>query len=848
MLLLGAIYILFNSVCTLALFQTPHLGRAAFAPVISSSRISSQIRSNRDASDTLASSFVSSPHSFVPQHSKFFQRHLSFKLYSSSETIDAIDTNMDVHTNIIETTNNMNEKINESNNFAQVSFSHVHFHVDSLEPLHVYKELEHSLNTFATKLNNNQQDEYNTLIQRLQHGSLTSHQSLWNTILHSNNTNNNNNNNRNSSPPQTNDVDFISQNRDLVKQLIIGLGFRITGQANTSTTTSYLLTTKDSKGVQFVITAKRSFGGDVNNVKEGDGEDYGYTHFDIDNINEFYKNNAQRQGISTLAFQVTPNSSQSIDSLYDKYSSLHAKLLPKEFQQGPLSYSSNNNNNGGKGTGSSSGTTTTKVLEVYAYYTNQMGSDVDRGTRLRFVEQTLNSGKEEEDCVSSSCILPGIQPVDAIFDDSCMVAYCDHWVSNVISRTGFIDTLEDVLGFSPKVDFNAGVVAAGEAQIESTVTGNDSSFTTFEKDIALQDQSQVYLPINNALTEVGHVHGFLDEIGQGIQHIASRVDNLAAFVQRGNDYRKITGEGLTFLKIPRSYYGVLSERLLIEGVQRISSYTMSAACASALMELCTAANIISPDGAVDIEIQRGDLSNILDEKQISSYDIADELKENKDAIIDIILSSRYTNLYNLLGDNLSEGSYLDIVRNQILVDVQGEDLLFQIFTCSILQKKAGDEAPFLEFIQRVCSECKDENGCAAAIKPGCGGFGIRNFLTLFLSIEVGKAMLEVSRARDDGDLDELHLAQKKVDTFTDQLNESNPILTLISDAMTQEGNALAAMQEAEQRGDEEMAAIYRQKMEVASEAKIKSNEKLMECSAKYNNLMKSLRMESTSIS
>lgn len=41
------------------------------------------------------------------------------------------------------------------------------------------------------------------------------------------------------------------------------------------------------------------------------------------------------------------------------------------------------------------------------------------------------------------------------------------------------------------MDFNAGVVAAGEAQIESTVTGNDSSFATFEKDIALQDQSQV---------------------------------------------------------------------------------------------------------------------------------------------------------------------------------------------------------------------------------------------------------------------------------------------------------------------------------------------------------------------
>lgn len=35
-----------------------------------------------------------------------------------------------------------------------------------------------------------------------------------------------------------------------------------------------------------------------------------------------------------------------------------------------------------------------------------------------------------------------------------------------------VQDLEDTLGFTPKVDFNAGVVAAGEAQIESTVTGN----------------------------------------------------------------------------------------------------------------------------------------------------------------------------------------------------------------------------------------------------------------------------------------------------------------------------------------------------------------------------------------
>ena len=49
---------------------------------------------------------------------------------------------------------------------------------------------------------------------------------------------------------------------------------------------------------------------------------------------------------------------------------------------------------------------------------------------------------------------------------------------------------------------------------------------------------------------------------------------------------------------------------------------------------------------------------------------------------------------------------------------------------------AGTEAPFLEFIQRVCAQCADKNGMCQPVRPGCGGFGIRNFLTLFLSIEV----------------------------------------------------------------------------------------------------------------
>ena len=51
------------------------------------------------------------------------------------------------------------------------------------------------------------------------------------------------------------------------------------------------------------------------------------------------------------------------------------------------------------------------------------------------------------------------------------------------------------------------------------------------------------LILSHSFTKISrHVHGFLQEIGQGIQHIASRVDNLAAFVQRGNDFREMTGE------------------------------------------------------------------------------------------------------------------------------------------------------------------------------------------------------------------------------------------------------------------------------------------------------------------
>jgi len=190
---------------------------------------------------------------------------------------------------------------------------------------------------------------------------------------------------------------------------------------------------------------------------------------------------------------------------------------------------------------------------------------------------------------------------------------------------------------------------------------------------------------------------------------------------------------------------------------------------------------------------------------------------------------------------MSEDTYVAIVRNKILVDVQGQDLLFQIFTSNILQNKPGDESPFLEFIQRVCSECVSADGCPAKIKPGCGGFGIRNFLTLFLSIEVSKAMMDVRDARKVGDTKKMETANLRVKTFTDQLNEANPILTDISDAMTAEGDFKDAADFALKNGDKAKAEELLAKAKVEMEKKLEGNQRLMVCSSKYNTIMKEIR-------
>jgi hypothetical protein len=144
-----------------------------------------------------------------------------------------------------------------------------------------------------------------------------------------------------------------------------------------------------------------------------------------------------------------------------------------------------------------------------------------------------------------------------------------------------------------------------------------------------------------------------------------------------------------------------------------SGSLLSNNCALKVIDCLQQASLLTRDGALDLYVERDKLQFVLD--TCICADAKNEYLTNRDTILTIISNSRYQNLRGLLGDHVSEAEYLGIVRNQILVDIQGGDLLYQIFTSNILQRNVGDEAPFFEFIQRVCSK--------NTVKPGCGGFG-----------------------------------------------------------------------------------------------------------------------------
>jgi hypothetical protein len=110
----------------------------------------------------------------------------------------------------------------------------------------------------------------------------------------------------------------------------------------------------------------------------------------------------------------------------------------------------------------------------------------------------------------------------------------------------------------------------------------------------------------------------------------------------------------------------------------VESVGIDQALAEAVVNVCIQKNVVTTDGAVDLELTRQSLLYLLDESFAKSQ-MKDGNDSQQEQITDAILKSRYRNLDSLLRNHVSKSTYLYIVRTKVLVDVQGDDLLYQIF-------------------------------------------------------------------------------------------------------------------------------------------------------------------------
>merc|ERR1719215_912297 len=138
--------------------------------------------------------------------------------------------------------------------------------------------------------------------------------------------------------------------------------------------------------------------------------------------------------------------------------------------------------------------------------------------------------------------------------------------------------------------------------------------------------------------------------------MACRVSDLPKFIARANRYREVTGEGLAFLNIPRSYYGFLQCRDFAE-------FLDEKVVESALFEPLRQAGILDEHGVVKMDVT-------VDEVQKVLVDITDIAVQDHDRVVKVIRAGRYSNMMSMFKDRFTEEEYLRIVENKILVDAQ----------------------------------------------------------------------------------------------------------------------------------------------------------------------------------
>ena len=158
--------------------------------------------------------------------------------------------------------NQVEEPRNECN--IQVAFSHVHLYVDKLEDIQAYKRIEDKLNAFATEVSRSN-DIYSNGRFDLKVATRA-----WRSL---------------GDDEEISNEPFLPHGRDVVKQLLCGLGYRVSGMMypssdNSCTTRNLLVTSRDPNGVQVVVSAVDETQNDgMKNVGESK-EEVKYLHFD----------------------------------------------------------------------------------------------------------------------------------------------------------------------------------------------------------------------------------------------------------------------------------------------------------------------------------------------------------------------------------------------------------------------------------------------------------------------------------------------------------------------------------------------------------------------------------------
>ena len=145
-----------------------------------------------------------------------------------------------------------------------IQFSHIHLYVDRVSSINEYKTLEASINTFYDRFDSDGNAD-GTSSDGV-HGrplDVKRGQKIWESLHYHTST----------------DAEFVSHGRDVVKQLIAGFGFRVTGcypEVNAADGTggsgmnTVLITSSDPEGIQIFVSSLNANG-------EGDAE---YLHFD----------------------------------------------------------------------------------------------------------------------------------------------------------------------------------------------------------------------------------------------------------------------------------------------------------------------------------------------------------------------------------------------------------------------------------------------------------------------------------------------------------------------------------------------------------------------------------------